>query len=203
MHSVNETHEYNIPRHVRLAGLARRYDALVEQLLPLSDGEPNSSSDHAPGNNEASPETQRLVLTLRLVVRILLQSQDEDLVLLNVGQRSVLESTLRRSELLLQYIVGQQQQQQQCAGEPEEDLVVEVTILSEKDEANPLLQWSLVQGNLMQCLDQDQLAAEEADLFHMVDTPIPSAATTEQFANAATSNRKQLGDAIRQEWRGM
>lgn len=197
--NTSKEREFNLPCPIRLAGLTRRYAALVDQL-PLGGGDGSSTS--SPDGYCEAAETQRLQ-TLRLVVRILIKSQDDDLLFLNADQRSILESTLRRSSILLHYIG----QKQQCAGDKtEENLAVEVTIVSKNDnEGNPLLQWSLVQENVMEGLRRDQLAAEEAELVQMADTPIPHAsatATTEHFAMSATaaSNLEQLGDAIRQEW---
>jgi hypothetical protein len=127
-----------------------------------------------------------------LLVR-LLQSQQ-----LNLAQKSILDSTLRRSKLLIGFL------QIDTAGKGEDDdheeFALKVTNLSEEGEADALLEWNFVQINILQNLDQDQLLDEEAYLFRMVDTPIPPPFSTEATQDVRRLQQQQGLDTMRREW---
>lgn len=185
--NTDQTQRSCIPCPVRLADLTRRYDYLVEQIM----------NDESTNRDPAVVSAKRLahVQTLLLVIRILQTCHQ-----LNVQQRTVLDSTLRRTKLIIRLLAFE------TAGEAinDEDFTLEVTSLSPEGESDALLEWSFVQENILQDLGDDQLVEEEANLFRWADTPIPPASNAELATipsyRTAIQQRQQLLDAIRREW---
>ena len=151
----DQTEGSRIPCPVRLADLTRRYDDLVEQvMLPVNDESTN---------RDLASERLAQVQTLQLVVRILQTCQ------LNEQQQTVLDSTLRLSKLIIRFLAPGAA----CDENGDENVILEVTNLSPQSEADALLEWSIVQENILQDLGHDQLVDEEAHLFRWADTPTP------------------------------
>ena len=185
---MNVSRSSCIPCPVRLADLARQYDELVELLL--LQGQDVSLDVEDP--DFVARRLVEQVQTLQLLVR-LLQSQE-----LNLPQKSILDSTLRRSKLLIRFLqigtVGN--------GDDDDDekFALKVTNLSEEGGADTLLEWKFVQKNILQNLDQDQLLDEEECLFRMIDTPIPPEYVTVSTHDVRRLQQQQWSDTIQREW---